>query len=393
METSAFAGVDVRSFLDESGAHMSESNLSKNIFLQAKRASKLLDCSLTKAKNFIAQAIYQCHDYDDLCNKLESNSLKSIVYPFCHLNPHSSRNSINYLKNNVEFLCERFQNFVHKQSSPIPLTNLIWSIFGLPPQRTQLQILPEIFASKWQPCSDLKEPARGIFEYKIKINDVQFKLLAVSIVVTDMFIDNTLREHVQLRDEFSKFRFAPIYWKPWINWQDEADVFFNSIGSSPASKKSSFNRSAEPNSPAQQVLQDIVFEALSAIDDEFGCSKIKKSDFNGDAFYFLGFSTHDTEEELENFYISENNITNQKFIIKIIDDIVIAELFEVNDSGEYIGESLEYYERITGVFQKFIAASRNVLTIAGKKYEIYIRSCTDLEFERYCNSYVSVLSD
>lgn len=372
---------------------MSESKLSKNIFLQAKRASKLLDCSLTKAKNFIAQAIYQCHDYDDLCSKLESNSLKSIVYPFCHLHPHSSRNSINYLKNNVELLCERFQHFLHKPSSPIPLTNLIWSIFGLSPQRAPLQILPEIFAREWQPCSDLKDPASGIFEYKIRINDVQFRLLAISIVVTDMFIDNTLREHVQLRDEFSKFRFAPIYWKPWINWQDEADIFFNSIGSSPAPRKSSFNRSAEPDSPAQQALQDIVFEALSAIDDEFGCSKIKKSDFNGKAFYFLGFSTHGTEEKLETFYISENNIINQKCIIKIIDNIVIAELFEVNDSGEYIGDTHEYYERITGVLQKFFDASRNIVVIAGKKYEIYIRSCTDLEFERYCNSHVSVLSD
>ncbi|WP_152342781.1 hypothetical protein [Rheinheimera sp. KL1] len=372
---------------------MSESNLSKNIFLQAKRASKLLDCSLTKAKNFIAQAIYQCHDYDDLCNKLESNSLKSIVYPFCHLNPHSSKNSINYLKNNVEFLCERFQNFVHKPSSPIPLTNLIWSIFGLSPQKTQLQILPEIFASEWQPSSDLKEPARGIFEYKIKINGVHFKLLAVRIVVTDMFIDNTLREHVQLRDEFSKFRFAPIYWKPWINWQDEADVFFNSIGSSPAPIGTSFNRSADPDSPAKQALQDIVFEALSAIDDEFGCSKIKKSDFNGEAFYFLGFSTNGTEEKVETLYVSENHIINQKCIIKIRDAIVIAELFEVNDSGEYVGDSHEYYGRISNVLQKFLNASRNIVVIAGKKYEIYIRSCTELEFERYCNSHVSVLSD
>jgi hypothetical protein len=390
---SAFAGVDVRTFLDESGAHMSESKLSKNIFLQAKRASKLLDCSLTKSKNFIAQAIYQCHDYDDLCNKLQSNSLKSIVYPFCHLHPHSSKNSINYLKSNVELLCERFQHFVHKPSSPIPLTNLIWGIFGLSPQSAPLQMLPEIFADEWQPCSDLKDPAKGIFEHEIKINDVQFRLLAVRIIVSDMFIDNTLREHVQLRNEFSKYRFAPIHWKPWTRWQDDADAFFNSIGKSPAPKKTSFNLSAQPDTPPQQALQNIVFEALSAIDDEFGCSKIKPSNFNGKVFYFLGFPTDGNTENLETFYISEDHIINQKCIIKIGDNIVIAELFEVNDCGEYIGESHEYYERITGVLQKFLGASRNTAIIAGKKYEIYIRSCTDLEFERYCNSYVSILSD
>lgn len=390
LETSVPAGVGVRTFLNESHEHMSESKLTKNIFLQAKRASKILDCSLTKSKHFIAQALYQCHDYDDLCNKLQSNSLKPTVYPFCHLHPNASENSINYLKNNVEFLCERFQTFLHKPLNTIPLINFVWSIFGLSRHTESLQLQPEILTSSWETHADFKDAAGCIFTHHIKINEVQFRLLAISVVDTGKFIDNTLREHIQIRNEFSKYRFAPIQWKKWASWQNEADSFLNTIGSSPAPKKLWFDKLTEPDNSVQMAFQDIIFEALGAIDDEFFCSQVQYSNFNGDAFYFLGYPIS-SEHDSESFYVTESHITNDKCLIRIRNNIIILQLFEIDDSGKYIGESYEFYKQLSGALQKFFGATRNVAVIAKKKYEIYIRSCTKIESEKYYNAPISII--
>ncbi len=56
---------------------MSLEQTQNTVFLQARRASKLLHADLSDAKDFIAQVFYLCNDYRDLLRKIKHKKIVS----------------------------------------------------------------------------------------------------------------------------------------------------------------------------------------------------------------------------------------------------------------------------------------------------------------------------
>ena len=73
----------------------------KNIAFQCRRAATILDVKLSSAKLFVARAIYQCHNYQDLVEKIESRKVKRSVFPYSQITPHSNLGELKYLDDNL----------------------------------------------------------------------------------------------------------------------------------------------------------------------------------------------------------------------------------------------------------------------------------------------------
>lgn len=388
------AGVRFMYFLHEKNVSMSDNNLLKNIFLQAKRTSKILDVPLTKSKNLIARSIYECHDYHDLCNKLKSNSLKSSVYQYCKLHPKSDE-SKSYIQKNIDVLAERFSRYLTIPLTQLPLLDLVWKIFGFQNQVSLAQVLPHFRLDNWQPYSPVAKEIDSVIYCDFRINNVAFKMLATRIVTAHMFADNSLNELLALKNEFSRYHFAPILWSNRLTWENEIDAYFRSIRRLDAVRDSFFNRLISPKTIHQKAFQDMLYEAMAAISQEFVGTSIRYCDFDREVFYVVGFPMFGEPEskKCSDIYLTGSDIRNGKCLLSIGENILALELFEVNENGDFIGEADHYYQTLSHSLQQFEEAIRAYLMIDGKHYVPYIRPCTYAEYALYRNTAIALADD
>lgn len=381
-------------FLHERNVSMADHNLLQNIFLQAKRTSKILDVSLTKAKDLIARSIYECHDYQDLCSKLKSNNLKASVYQYCKLHPKSAE-SKSYVEKNIQALAERFSRYLTAPFNQLSLLDLIWRIFGFQNQVCLEQVLPSILLDNWQPYSPVSKDVDSVIYCDIKINNVAFKVLAAKIVTAYMFADSSLNELLVLKNELSRYKLAPILWGTRLAWENEIDAYFRAIRRRGEARDSFFDRLVLPKTIHQKVFQDTLYEAMIALSQEFVGTNILYCNFEREAYFVVGFPifSQTASKECSDFYLSDSDIRNGKCLLCLGENILALELFEVNSAGDYIGDTERYYEALSFSLQLFEDATKEYVVIGGKHYEAYIRSCTDAEYTLYKNPAIALADD
>lgn len=379
----------------ESNVSMPNNNSTKNIFLQAKRASKLLDIPLTKAKDLIANSIYQCHNYEDLLNKLANNSLKASVYPFCKVHPNSGIDAQSHIEKNLDTIAKRFKKFLNVSVEKIPLFTLIWRIFGLQNQSSINQVFPHISLENWQLYPPLSSEENPTSYYDIKINNVPFRILATRIITSCMFTDNSLNELLTLKSEFSKFKFPPIMWSDWKHWQDKALLSFNSIGLGNGPQQPIFEKLAEPKCDFQKTFQDRLYESISALSEEFVGTNIRYCEFDQHMFYIIGFPINNESSTLDylDIYLTNEHVKNGKCLFNFEDNLLALELFEINNEGEFVGDYDDYYKALSCSLQEFEEAMRKIIVIDGKQYEAYMRPCTLAEYAIYKTTAITLIDD
>lgn len=382
------------SFLYERNVSMSDNNLLNNIFLQAKRTSKILDVPLTKAKDLIARSIYECHDFPDLCSKLKNNGLKASVYQYCKLHPKSAE-SKSYIEKNIQVLAERFSRYLAAPFNQMPLLDLIWKIFGFKNQVSLEQVLPHIMLDNWQPYSPVSKDVDSVIYCDIKINNVAFKVLAAKIVTAYMFADSSLNELLVLKNELSRYKFAPILWSTRLSWENEIDAYFGAIRRRGTARDSFFDRLVLPKTIHQKVFQDTLYEAMIVLSQEFAGTNIRYCNFEREAYFVVGFPifSETASKECSDFYLSRSDIRNGKCLLCFGENILALELFEVNENGDYIGDAEHYYQTLSFSLQLFEGATKEYVMIEGKHYEAYIRSCTDAEYALYKNPAIALADD
>lgn len=382
------------SFLYERNVSMSDNNLLNNIFLQAKRTSKILDVPLTKAKDLIARSIYECHDFRDLCSKLKNNGLKASVYQYCKLHPKSAE-SKSHIEKNIQVLAERFSRYLTAPLTQIPLLDLVWKIFGFQNQVSLEQVLPSILLDDWKPYSPVSKDVESVIYCDIRINNVAFKVLAAKIVTAYMFADSSLNELLALKHELSRYKFAPIMWSTRLSWENEIDAYFGAIRRRGTARDSFFDRLVLPKSIHQKVFQDTLYESMIALSQEFAGTNIRYCNFERETYYAVGFPIfpQTASKQCSDFYLSCGDIRNGKCLLCLGENILALELFEVNEYGDYVGDAEHYYQTLSFNLQLFEDATKEYVMIGGKNYEAYIRSCTDAEYVLYKNQAIALADD
>ena len=367
---------------------MSNNNLDKNIFFQAKRASKLLDVSLTKAKDLIANCIYQCHNYEDLLNKLASNSLKASVYPYCKVHPKAGIETQRYIEKNIDSLTQRFKRLLRVPVTEIPLHNLVWKIFGVNNKASLNQVHPHLSLDNWKLYPPLSPEENPVSYCDIKINNVTFKILATRIITPCMFSDNSLNEVLTLKDEFSKYRFPPLMWTDWKHWQDEALIFYNSLGREKSPRMPNFDKFSEPKNNVQKIFQDRLYESMATLFYEFVGTNIQYCELERYMFYIIGFPIENEIEVVDcpDFYLTNEHIQNGKCLFNFEDNLLALELFEINKEGEFVGDDDDYYKALSSSLKQFEEAMTKNIVIDSKQYEAYMRPCSLAEYAIYQKS-------
>ncbi|GHE92402.1 hypothetical protein [Thalassotalea profundi] len=374
---------------------MSDNNLLKNIFLQAKRASKILDIPLTQSKNLIAQSIYQCHDFSDLCSKLDNYSLKATVYPFCKLNLQSDENSKSHILKNIDTLAEQFSRYLAGPLSQYSLLDLIWKIFGFKNHAQLEDAFPHFSLENWQPYTLVYKDSVSVLYHDFKINSVPFRLLLTRVVNAEMFTNNTQNELLILENELSKFKYTPILWHDWSSWQNTVFSYFNTRDLSQARHGKLFDKLVEPKTKSQKEFEQKVYESMQILADEFVGTSIRNCDFDREFLYIVGFPVSE-RAELKNyteFYLTESHINNGKCLLGIGDNILALELFEVDSEGKYTGDAESYYTELSDVLQKFEGATRQHVLINSRRYEAYLRLTTNAEYVLNKNSAITLVDN
>ncbi|WP_299073711.1 hypothetical protein [uncultured Paraglaciecola sp.] len=370
-------------------------NLTKNIYLQAKRTSKILDIPLTQAKKLIAQSIYQCHDFNDLCNKLDSYSLKASVYPYCKLHPNSDEDSKNHILNNIDILTERLSKYLTAPLCQYSLLDLIWKIFGFHNKARLDQVFPHFPMENWRPYEPVSKDKVSVLYNDFKINNVSFRMLLTKLVCADMFINNTQNELTVLKDELSKFQHAPILWHDFNEWEAKVFSYFNSFGLSEDSRDKMFGKLVEPVTKTQKKFQDTLYKFMQVLTDEFVGTSIRNCDFDQEFLYVVGFPVSERAEmkSCAEFYLTESHINNGKCLFSIGDNIIALELFEVDSEGKYTGDAESYYTELSDVLQKFEGATRQHILINSRRYEAYLRLTTNAEYVLNKNSAITLVDN
>lgn len=364
---------------------MSDNNLSKNIFLQSKRASKLLDLPLSKSKDLIAKAIYQSHDWEDLNKKLKSNSLKSTVFPFAKIHPNSDKKLICFLENNIGNLLERFSKFLLTPVSPLPLLDLIWKIFGFSKRGNLSQCEPHIILNKWRQVADICDQHDTVIYSTCKINNVTYKVVLARAVSACSFANNTVNEVRELKEEFSKAKLAPLMWAGFDNWQHAVDVYFKSVDSSPDAFQAAFKPVFSQRNRIQKKFEDQFSACLEIVLDENLMSPLELIEANECMYYAIGYPINDSTEKVPagELYLTDDHIINGKCVIGLADNILCIELIELNERFERVDTQDEYYSSLSDAMREFEDSIYSPIIIAGKHFEAYIRPCTAIEYDNY----------
>lgn len=358
---------------------MCANNLSKNIFLQCKRASKLLDLPLSKAKDLISIVVYQCHNFEDLSQKLSKNGLKPSVFPFCKIHPKSDEKLFLYLESKMDCLSERFSEFLITSVNPQPLYHLIWKIFGIEPSSVLAQNQVSISLKRWLDDTYLAgEQHTVVFTY-CKINDVPFKIVATKVVTPNMFSCNTLSEIRQLSEEFSAFKFYPILWKNWHDWQTATDVYFNSVNMNPTAFERIFSKLITEKNGLEESYEAMLFDCLKVVSEENVGTSLRCVSFDEDSYYVVGYPVADipNSEECEELYLSSSHIKNGKCLIALDDNLVCLDLFDTKDKPV----SSDYGHLLPDAMSEFEDQAIKYIVIDGISYEAYLRPATEAEFD------------
>lgn len=110
---------------------MSVEQTQNTVFLQARRASRLLHASLPDAKNFIAQALYLCDDYQDLLRKIKHKKIDSSVFPYSQIDAETSEGSADYLRSTIDNVMSRVEKYLTKPHTVFQVRAVVFAIFDV----------------------------------------------------------------------------------------------------------------------------------------------------------------------------------------------------------------------------------------------------------------------
>lgn len=190
---------------------MSSNIFLKNIFFQARRASKELNIPLTCSKDIIAKSIYQCHDFNDLCNKFANNSLKASVYPYCQIHPNSRVDAKRYIEKNIATITNRLSKLIFDQNKKVLIKDLVWKIFGFSYNHSICENIPCVEINNWNAYRPVSNDTNTVMYLDCKINNVPFKVLATQIVTARTFVKSNVKFFIKIRRCIFQFCFRTNY--------------------------------------------------------------------------------------------------------------------------------------------------------------------------------------
>lgn len=370
---------------------MPTTQLSKNVFLQAKRASYLLNISLSQSKHFIAKAFYRCHDYQDLQNKIKCYGINSQVYPFAKVNSSANTELIEYVEKNLVFLVSRLQQYFYPSTNQAIMSNIIWKIFGINRKISRNCLIENTNHIEWSTFSGKSIKNEPVIFCNLLINDCPFIVLATKVVTVDSFpIFNELEKKF-LHDRVFHTECIPfIQWRDINEWKNIFVQFFKDYSHCKTFDKNLLQTVLTPNSDGEVWFFQIFRRFFNVLNEEFGINPIRHIQIAGSYYSIIGLplapnvlSESSFKKSSTEIYISDDDINNDKCIIELGSNILCIDLFELNDECDYVGESVDYFEGLNKACSPLDWDEKGYLIVNNKRYKAYLRTATESEYLHY----------
>lgn len=372
----------------------------KNIAFQCRRAATTLDVKLSSAKLFVARAIYQCHNYQDLIEKIESRRLKRSVFPYSQITPHSDLGELKYLDDNLPELTKRVVAHLRDPVSPFQALQVLWSLFGVQRRPAARSVDGSIEIESWYTINYSNRNSDSVLMYECLINNLPYQIYLTKIVNAQAFQTYCKLDTELLSEQvFSEVSQPPVFWMPQVLWKAKLDQILNDLKARKPIDMSGFfklvNAATDEQKNHERQL-GAIFNSLEYINLGTEFAPFQRQN---DQYQVIGFPVQPGEiegeiESLPAIEFGQKHISNGKCLIAISDQLLILDLLPTNDATEIVFEDSEYSEAYSSAVLSFANSDNKIaITIGQDKYLAFVRNATKAEVNRYIDSCVTLNTD
>lgn len=372
----------------------------KNIAFQCRRAATILDVKLSSAKLFVARAVYQCHNYQDLVEKIESRKLKRTVFPYSQITPHSDLSELKYLDDNLPELTKRVVAHLRDPVSPFQALQLIWNLFGVQRRPAARKVDGSIEFDSWYTINYSNRCSDSVLMYECLINNLPYQIYLTKIVNAQAFQTYGKLETELLSEQvFSEVSQPPVFWMPQALWKAKLDQILSDLRARKPIDMSGFfelvNAATDEQKHHERLLGNI-FTSLEFMNlgTEFAPFQRQNEQFQVVGFPVQHGNIEGKIESLPAIKLEQEHISNDKCLIAISGQPLVVDLLPTSDDAEIVNEDSEYTEAYSSAVLSFANSDTKLsITIGQDKYLAFIRNATKAEVNRYIDSCVTLNTD
>lgn len=368
---------------------MSIEQTKKTIFLQARRASKLLDVSLSDAKKFISQAIYQCHDYQDLIHKVQNKKLKPTVYPYSQITPRTINGSVEYLIEKIDEIAVRCAKFLAKPHNEYQVRRLVFSILNVAENTVNGELMDNKKIEPWYRVSYGEGDVSGaIMMCECIVNDVPFKLYFNKIVAAESFEHFGKKTSRFLNEQvFSEFAIPPIFWQSESRWSNALEKAVTCFHQNRYIEMTDVFECELTKNPAQRAYQLRLGNFLSSLQNELLTESLKPIEYENGQYQLVGYPIRESDctgniDRLPWFEYSQADLQLDRAFGYIEGQAICFQFIPVDTNGQIIGELKDVHSEIVEQILEFECADKSFVEIEGNEYFAIARCVTEAEYMR-----------
>ncbi|MCH2256023.1 MAG: hypothetical protein MK088_05275 [Alteromonas sp.] len=372
----------------------------KNITFQCRRAATLLDVKLSSAKLFVARAVYQCHNYQDLVEKIERRKLKRSVFPYSQITPHSDLRELKHLDDNLPELSKRVLAHLREPVSHFQSLHLIWNLFGVQGRPAARSVDGNIEFDSWYIINYSNQCSDSVLMFECCINNLPYQIYLTKIVNAHAF-QNYSKLDIELLSEqvFSEVSPPPVLWMPLALWKAKLDQMLNDLRVRKPIDMITFfeliNTASDEQKHHERLLRD-VFTSLELMN--LG-TQFEPFQRQSEQFQVVGFPVKHGKvegkiESLPTIELEQKHISNNKCLIVVSGQPLTLDLLPITDDSYITNEDFEYTEAYSSAVLSFANSDTKLsITIGQDEYLAFVRNATKAEINRYIDSCVTLNTD
>lgn len=372
---------------------MSLEQTQNTIYLQARRASKLLHTNLPDAKNFIAQAFYLCNDYQDLLRKIKHKKIDSSVFPYSQIHAETSDGSADYLRSTIDNVISHVEKYLKKPHTDFQIRSFIFAIFDVSNTQSPNEEIDTHKFELWYRLSfgegDYSDAVRM---RECMVNNVPFQLYFNKVVLAESFevfgrqTSRFLNEQV-----LSEFAYPPLFWQPELRWSKALEGVLCDLQQDKQVDMTKVFECEHDINPVQQIYETQVRRLLMALDEELLGENLKTFEIENGFYQVLGYPVSDIDCEgninrLPKFEITKADLRRNTAFVLIEGQAICFHFFPVDINGRIVGELEAMHTEIMNQILEFECAEKRFVEIEGEQYFAIARCVTDAEAIRLHHS-------
>lgn len=372
----------------------------KNITFQCRRAATLLDVKLSTAKLFIARAVYQCHNYQDLVEKIDSRTLKRSVFPYSQITPHSELSELKHLDDNLPELSKRVVAHLRDPVSPFQVLQLIWGLFGVQRRSASRRVDGSIEFDSWYIINYSNQCSDSVLMFECCINNLPYQIYLTKIVNAQVF-QTYSKQDIELLSEqiFSEISQPPVLWMPLALWKAKLDQMLNDLRMRKPIDMRAFFELINTATVEQKHHERLMGDIFASLEFMNLGTQFEPFQRQSEQFKVVGFPVKHGKvegkiESLPAIELEQKHISNNKCLIVVSGQPLTLDLLPITEDAYITNEDFEYTEAYSTAVLSFANSDTKLsITIGQDEYLAFVRNATKAEINRYIDSSVTLNTD